>query len=241
MWDAQTTPHNPMLDHLGRVWFTTRIRTANTPAFCKRGSDHPSAKLYPIDRAGRQVSVYDPRTQTLKYVDTCFTTHHLAFAEDANNTLWLSAGGAGAGYVGWINTKLDRRRAECAQCKCRIPQQSRGVKRACGTRPCRAEPAGGPDQGQAHRRGPLRHRLQRQRRQHLGLGAQLPRRCRAHRPGDDLPATTLAERVPWNEPRAAINGFGPRGMDIGRDGVWVPPLAWATGELRSPQVQGAAH
>src|SRR5262245_19575048 len=41
MWDAQTTPHNPMFDHLGRVWLTTRIRQPNTPAFCKKGSEHP--------------------------------------------------------------------------------------------------------------------------------------------------------------------------------------------------------
>ena len=28
MWDAQTTPHNPMFDHSGRIWLTTRIRQA---------------------------------------------------------------------------------------------------------------------------------------------------------------------------------------------------------------------
>src|SRR6202030_3987007 len=38
-------------------------------------------------------------------IDTCFGTHHLVFAEDANNTLWTSSGGGG-GAVGWLNTKL---------------------------------------------------------------------------------------------------------------------------------------
>jgi len=37
--------------------------------------------------------------------------------------------------------------------------------------------------------------------------------------------------VPWNEPKAAVNGYGPRGMDIDRDGVvWVP---LASGHLAS--------
>ena len=38
-------------------------------------------------------------------IDTCFGTHHLMFAEDANNTLWTSSGGGG-GVVGWLNTKM---------------------------------------------------------------------------------------------------------------------------------------
>ena len=44
-------------------------------------------------------------------------------------------------------------------------------------------------------------------------------------PGDNPPATTLTEyyEVPFNEPRAAVNGFGPRGMDIDRKSVvWIP-------------------
>ena len=37
--------------------------------------------------------------------------------------------------------------------------------------------------------------------------------------------------VPFNEPKAAINGFGPRGMDIDRNGVvWIP---LASGHLAS--------
>ncbi len=108
LWGSHTTPHNPMFDHKGRVWFTSRIREAATPAFCRKGSDHPSAKLYPIEQAGRQLSVYDPKTEKLTLIDTCFTTHHLNFAEDENHTLWLSAGGFRAGYVGWFNTKTVR-------------------------------------------------------------------------------------------------------------------------------------
>ena len=106
LWGSHTTPHNPMFDHKGRVWFTSRIREAATPAFCRKGSDHPSAKLFPIERAGRQLSMYDPETGKLTLIDTCVTTHHLNFAEDENHTLWLSAGGFRSGYVGWLNVKM---------------------------------------------------------------------------------------------------------------------------------------
>src|SRR5690606_40761172 len=36
------------------------------------------------------------------HIDTCFGTHHLMFAEDANDTLWTSGGGA---VIGWLNTR----------------------------------------------------------------------------------------------------------------------------------------
>jgi hypothetical protein len=49
--------------------------------------------------------VYDPKTKQLTLINTCFGTHHLVFAEDANNTLWTSSGGGG-GAVGWLNTKM---------------------------------------------------------------------------------------------------------------------------------------
>ena len=49
--------------------------------------------------------MYDPTTKKIDMIDTCFGTHHLMFAEDANNTLWTSSGGGG-GVVGWLNTKM---------------------------------------------------------------------------------------------------------------------------------------
>src|SRR5262249_478328 len=49
IWHSQTTVHNPMLDQDGRVWLTARIRQPQTPAFCRKGSDNPSAKLFPMD------------------------------------------------------------------------------------------------------------------------------------------------------------------------------------------------
>jgi hypothetical protein len=106
IWDSQTSMHNPMFDEKGRVWFTSRVRPPANPAFCRQGSDHPSAKLTPIESSNRHLSMYDPGTGKITLISTCFPTHHLVFAEDANNTLWTSAGGPQSGVIGWLNRKM---------------------------------------------------------------------------------------------------------------------------------------
>ena len=106
IWDSQTSNHNPMMDEKGRVWFTARVRPPDNPDFCKKGSDHPSAKVFPLESANRHLSMYDPATGKFTLISTCFPTHHLIFTEDANNTLWTSAGGATNAVAGWLNRKM---------------------------------------------------------------------------------------------------------------------------------------
>ena len=106
IWDSQSNQHNPMMDEKARVWFTARIRPPDNPAFCKKGSEHPSAKVFPINSANRHLSMYDPKSKKFTLISTCFPTHHLVFAEDANHTLWTSAGGPASGVVGWLNRKM---------------------------------------------------------------------------------------------------------------------------------------
>jgi hypothetical protein len=106
IWDTKANNHNGMFDKKGRVWFAARFRGADNPAFCKKGSDHPSAKVFPLERTNRSLTILDPKTQQYTFVDTCFQTHHLQFGYDASDTLWTSAGGATAPVVGWINTKM---------------------------------------------------------------------------------------------------------------------------------------
>jgi hypothetical protein len=92
-----------MLDEEGRVWYTAVVRApTNAPAYCRAESGHPSAKLFPLERSGRQLSLYDPKTEKYTFIDTCYSTHHLQFAEDENDTLWTSGGGP---VVGWLNSK----------------------------------------------------------------------------------------------------------------------------------------
>jgi hypothetical protein len=103
IWDSKANNHNSMFDRKGRVSSAATVRGAKNPDFCKKGSDHPSAKLFPVEQANRHLSMLDPKTQKYTFVDTCFQTHHLQFAYDANDTLWTSGGGP---VVGWVNTKM---------------------------------------------------------------------------------------------------------------------------------------
>jgi hypothetical protein len=95
-----------MMDEKGRVWFTARVRAAGNPDVCRKGSDHPSAKAFPLDEAGRHLSMYDPGTGKFTLIGTCFPTHHLNFAEDAHQTLWMSSGVGGKGVLGWFDRKV---------------------------------------------------------------------------------------------------------------------------------------
>ncbi len=106
IWDSQTGTHNQMMDEKGRVWAAARIRPAPNPDWCRKGSSHPSAKVAPIESSTRQLSMYDPGSERWSLISTCFPTHHVIFAEDADNTLWTSSGGVGAGVLGWLNTRV---------------------------------------------------------------------------------------------------------------------------------------
>ena len=107
-WVSQTSAHNPMMDQDGIVWITAGAKAGGNTDFCRAGSDHPSAQLLPINDSGRDLSRYDPVTGEWQLIRTCFQTHHLNFAEDADNTIWFSSGGGTnpREYVGWFNTNL---------------------------------------------------------------------------------------------------------------------------------------
>jgi hypothetical protein len=103
IWDTRANNHNSMFDAKGRLWLAAGVRGADNPAFCKKGSDHPSAKAFPLERSSRQAAMLDPKTMKYTFVDTCFGTHHPQFGYDANETLWFSGTGP---VAGWLNTKL---------------------------------------------------------------------------------------------------------------------------------------
>jgi hypothetical protein len=103
IWDTRVNNHNSMFDGKGRLWLAATVRAPKDPDFCGKGSEHPSAKAFPLTRSARQIAMLDPKTMKYAFVDTCFGTHHLQFGYDKNDTLWTSGGGP---VVGWINTKL---------------------------------------------------------------------------------------------------------------------------------------
>src|SRR5437763_6404933 len=98
VWDSQVNAHSLVMDQEGRVYFAAQTRPPNNiPAYCRKDSPLRSAQLYPLEEKhegffqnARQVTVYDPTTKKFSFIDTCFGTQHLNFAEDADNTLWFS-------------------------------------------------------------------------------------------------------------------------------------------------------
>jgi hypothetical protein len=101
VWKRQAEPRSVALDARGRVWLTARLREKpGLPAFCTSDTNK-FAKYYSMaprggrGRAGggdvgRQVTVYDPRTQQFTPIaDTCVTLDHNQLGPD--NFLYFGA------------------------------------------------------------------------------------------------------------------------------------------------------
>jgi hypothetical protein len=218
IWQGQSTTHNPMFDEKGRVWYTSRVGPPPNPDFCKQGSNHPSAKVFPLATSTRHLSMFDPATGKVTLIRTCYPTHHLVFAEDANNTLWTSAGGPGSGVLGWLDRKVFEETGDEAKAQGWTPiilDTNGNGKRDEWTEPNQPlDPA-------KDRRvvGAL-----------YGIGVNpkdgsiwgsvltYPGYVIRVEPGVSPSETALAEIY---EP--PMPGYGPRGFDIDREGIaWVP-------------------
>jgi hypothetical protein len=107
VWDAVGVPRSAAMDEQGRVWFASRIRGAdNQPAFCKEGSSNKFARYFPLNRSGKQAVVFDPRTEKMTLIDTCFTTDHNFFADAPDSPLYFGQAYGDEGTVGWISTSV---------------------------------------------------------------------------------------------------------------------------------------
>jgi hypothetical protein len=227
LWDSRINNHNSMFDKNGRLWLAAAVRDRNNPDFCKKGSSHPSAKLFPIEENVRQLAILDPKTMQYGFVDTCFGSHHLQFGYDANDTLWTSGGGPVAGWLnskkfdetgdvaasqGWtvfvLDTNANGKRDEYTEPNQPIdPNKDMRITGGSGTYAVMPSPVDGTIW---YTVGVF-----------AGRGAVL-----RLDPGPNPPETALAEI--YNVP---MPGFGPRGGDIDKNGVvWV---SLASGHLAS--------
>jgi hypothetical protein len=245
IWQGQSTTHNPMHDEKGRVWYTSRVGAPPNPDFCKKGSGHPSAKVFPLETSTRHLAMFDPATEKVTLIRTCYPTHHLIFAEDANNTLWTSAGGPGSGVLGWLDRKVFEETGDEAKAQGWTPivlDTNGNGKRDEWTEPNQPlDPA-------KDRRvvGAL-----------YGIGVNpkdgsiwgtvltYPGYVIRVEPGANPSETALAEIY---EP--PMPGYGPRGFDIDREGIaWVPLSSGHMGKfdrskckvLRGPQTANGRH
>ncbi len=229
IWTSKNNVHNPMFDEKGRVWITSAVRPAANPDFCKEGSTHPSAKQFPLAVSGRQLAVYDPKTKQLTHISTCFGTHHLMFAEDANKTLWTSGGGQ---VVGWLNTKMfDETHDEVkSQGWTALIMDTNGN----GKRDAYVEPNQPLDPTKDKRYGNAFYAVAPAPDGSIwGSVLGFPGAVVRLNPGSNPPETTLVEvyEPPYNNPKAPVQGYSPRGGDVDRNGVYWTALA--SGHLAS--------
>ena len=229
IWHSKTNVHNPMMDEYGKVWITAAVRPSENPDFCKEGSDHPSAKLFPVEKASRHLGYYDPETKKYTHISTCFSTHHLMFAEDDKNTLWTSGGGE---VIGWLDTKKYRETGDeaASQGWTALILDTNGN----GKRDEYVEPD-----------APVNPKLDKRIAKGLyavspapdgsvwGSSLGYPGAVIRLDPGSNPPSTALVEyyELPLDAKGEPVNGFSPRGMDVDRNGVaWV---ALASGHMAS--------
>jgi hypothetical protein len=227
IWTSRNNVHNPMFDEQGRMWVTSAVRPPDNPAFCKQGSSHPSARLYPLERSGRHLAMWDPKTQKLTHISTCFGTHHLMFAEDGNHTLWTSGGGQ---VVGWLNRKMFEETGdeEKSQGWTALIMDTNGN----GKRDEYVEPDQPPDPAKDKRWGGAFYSVAPAPDGSVwGTMLGYPGAVIRLNPGSNPPETALAEvyEPPFNDPKNP--GFSPRGGDVDRDGVYWAALA--SGHLAS--------
>ena len=216
IWDTHINNHNSMFDDQGRLWLAAAVRGTKDPDFCGANSDLASAKAFPLKESHRQLAMYDPKTTKYTFVDTCFTTHHLQFGFDKDNTLWTSSGGGG-GVVGWLDTKkfLETGDAKASQGWTALVVDTNGN----GKRDDYTEPGKPLDPNKDMRIGQVFYAVM-----PSPVDGTVWGTLRANpgsivrlNPGPNPPETALAEI--YNVPAP---GFGPRGGDIDSKGVvWV--------------------
>ena len=229
IWSSRPSLHNPMMDHTGRVWLTHAIRANTNPAFCKQGSSHPSAQQFPLDTAGRHLSLYDPKTKQFTFIDTCFGTHHLQFSEDPNHTLWFSSGGGGGGrqVLGWFNTKMFGETSDAVKSQGWTPfviDANGNGKRDAYVEPDQPMDPSKDQRIQGGSYGVIPNPVDGS----IWVAAPgVPGAIVRVMPGNNPTLTALSEiyEPPFNNPKAPVDAYLPRGIDIDRNGVIWTALA----------------
>jgi hypothetical protein len=96
-------PHNPMIDSKGRVWLTSKLRANKDADWCS-DKNNKYGDWFPLTFSARQTSYYDPKTRQFTLLDTCFSTHHLQFDNDADETVYYNE--LSGPIIGWVDTKV---------------------------------------------------------------------------------------------------------------------------------------
>ncbi len=219
IWDNPGNPHNPMMDGEGRVWMTHQIRGPGNPAWCQEGSGNRFGEYYPLAAAARHVAYYDPASDEVELIDTCFNTHHLQFGFDDDNTLYLSSV---SDVIGWINTRVYAETGDerASQGWCPTIVDTNGDGRITEWTGYRDDPDPAKDRQMG--RGwygivpdPTADNVV------WGASGGVPGQIVRLSIGENPPETCIAEyyQPPFENARAPIQGYSPRGIDIDQHGV----------------------
>jgi hypothetical protein len=112
IWERTSDPRSVAMDAQGRVWLTGRVRASSAqPGHCATGA---FGKYFPLKTSGRQVIMYDPKSQQFTHIDTCFTADHNQIGRD--NFIYFGMNGA----LGWldINTYDKTKNVQASQGWC---------------------------------------------------------------------------------------------------------------------------
>jgi hypothetical protein len=214
-------PHYPAMDQQGRLWFTTRVSSGDAPSWC---GETKYGRYFRPRRGGMQAATFDPTTRQFALIDTCYGTHHLNFAEDSQQTLYLS----GSDVLGWIDTRAynSTHDERLTQGWCPLVLDTNGDGRI--SKPWNEPgPAGQVDPKLDTRLDIGTYAVvgdSKDSRTAWISSSQFPGRLVRVRVGANPPESCIAEmyEVPSvldrQAPRDKV-GFGPRGIDIDRDGV----------------------
>jgi hypothetical protein len=232
-------PHNPMMDNQGRMWATTTV-SQQQPAWCKDPSNKYAAYFPAPNPSNRQASMYDPKTGKFELIYTCFGTHHLQFSEK-QDMLYFSGGGP---TIPWVNVKTWEATKNEQQSTgwCPTVLDTNGDGKI--TKPWNEPVGGGRSQeegGGGGRLGNFDPKLDT--RVNAGsygvvvsptddsvwsAGTGYPGRFTRLELGANPPETCKAEIYTIPDDKAQIH-FGPRGVDIDRNGVVWAALSGSGG------------
>ena len=232
IWNNPGNPHNPMMDGQGRIWMTHQIRGPGNPTWCQEGSTNRFAQYYPLTRAARHVAYYDPSTEAVELIDTCFNTHHLQFGFEDSERLYLSSVGP---VIGWLDVEVyeNTKDAQKAQGWCPIIVDTNGdgritewVGRGDELDPTKDKELGAGWYGIVP--DPTADNVV------WAASGGVPGQIVRLSIGKNPPDTCIAEyyQPPFNNPDATIQGYSPRGIDITTDGIIWTALS-GSGHLAS--------
>jgi hypothetical protein len=94
-WMRSADPRSVAIDGTGRVFVAARNReNQKQPAWCTSGK---YGSFFPLRQSGRQLAIYDPKTNDWQHIDTCFSADHNQIGED--NVIYF---GIGSG-IAWVD------------------------------------------------------------------------------------------------------------------------------------------